>query len=191
MTELVGTCLNGWLQTGIEPGDRVVIFGDGPIGLTFLQLARLLGAGWIGMIGHRASRLKMALELGADGVDTSDNVEFTRSFGAHADRIAIATSNTSAIAASLSLIKNGGSILFFSGYVHGTSYSLDLNTVHYRQLHLHGAIDCTIKNFRQAVKLLPKLQMEKLISRSYKLDEVDDAFLATNDRTVNKIVIEP
>jgi|WetSurMetagenome_2_1015567.scaffolds.fasta_scaffold40857_2 L-iditol 2-dehydrogenase len=191
MSELVGTCLNGWQQTGIEPGDNVVIFGDGPIGLTFLQLARNLGAGWVGMVGHRDTRLKMATELGADDVRISTDQEITSDFGQRIDRIVIATSNISVLNESFGVIKDGGSILLFSGYLYGSTYSLDLNRLHYKQLHLHGAIDCTIKTFRQAVKLLPKLQMEKLISRSYSLDQVVSGFLATKEPSVNKIVIVP
>ena len=113
------------------------------------------------------------------------------SFGTRIDRIVIATSNISALDSTFGLIKNGGSILLFSGYVYGSTYSIDLNRVHYRQLHIHSAIDCTIKTFRQAVKLLPHLQMNKLITQTYKLDQVNSAFLATEEQSCNKIVIEP
>ncbi|NIV39555.1 MAG: alcohol dehydrogenase catalytic domain-containing protein, partial [Anaerolineae bacterium] len=47
MSELVGCCLHGLRQTGVRAGDRLLIVGDGPIGLTFLQLAKLMGAGWV------------------------------------------------------------------------------------------------------------------------------------------------
>ncbi len=191
MAELVGSCLNGWQQGGIEPGDRAVIFGDGPIGLTFLQLARNLGAGWLGVAGHRETRLAMARELGADETRVDGEDAGKASFGGRIDRIVIATSNTAAIEAAFRMIKPGGSILLFSGYVYGTTASIDLNRVHYRQVHFHGAIDCTIRNFRQAVRMLPYLQMEKLITRAYPLEQVNEAFLATRERDVNKIVLEP
>jgi L-iditol 2-dehydrogenase len=191
MSEIVGSCLNGWQMIGMEPGENVVIIGDGPIGLTFLQLARNLGAGWIGVVGHRATRLKMAKELGADDVQISTDQEIISDFGQRIDRIVIATSNISVIDESFGIIKDGGSILLFSGYPNGSTYNLDLNRLHYKQLHLHGAIDCTIKTFRQAVELLPYLQMEKLISRSYPLDQVVSGFLATKEPSVNKIVIVP
>jgi L-iditol 2-dehydrogenase len=190
MAELVGTCLNGWLQTGLEPGERVVIYGDGPIGLTFVQLARVMGASWVGVVGHRESRLKMAQQLGADDTRFSDGRD-AAGFGGRIDRVVVATSNTAALDESFRVVKHGGSVLLFSGYVHGTTYNLDLNLAHYGQLHIDSAIDCTIRNFRQAVSLLPRLQMDKLVSRAYSLDQIETAFLATKDKSVNKIVLEP
>ena len=189
--ELVGTCLNGWQQTGIEPGDRVVIYGDGPIGLTFVQLARLLGASWVGVAGHRDTRLKMALQLGADDARLADCLDEPPAYPSRVDRVVLATSNTEALGAAFSLVKHGGSVLLFSGYVHGTTHAMDLNLLHYRQIHLDSSIDCTIRTFRQAVSLLPRLQMDKLITRSYSLDRVHEAFIATREKSVNKIVIEP
>lgn len=189
--ELVGCCLNGWQQTGIEPGERVVIFGDGPIGLTFVQLARLMGAAWIGVAGHREARLRLALELGADDARLSDCLNEPPAYPTRIDRVVLASSDPSAMQSAVHLVKGGGSILLFSGYVHGTTHNMDLNLLHYRQLHIDSAIDCTIRTFRQAVSLLPRLQMDRLVSRAYSLEQVQEAFLATRDRAVNKIVIEP
>ncbi len=189
-TEIVGTCLNGWQQTGIEPGERVVIYGDGPVGLTFLQLARLLGASWVGIVGRREARLKLALELGADDARMTDTLDAPPAYPSRIDRVVLATSSLEALGCGLHLVKHGGSIMLFSGYVHGTTYPLDLNLVHYRQIHINSAIDCTIRQFRQAVSLLPRLQMDRLISRAYGLEQVHEAFQATRDRSVNKIVLE-
>ncbi len=189
--ELIGTCLNGWQQTGIEPGDRVVIYGDGPIGLTFVQLARLMGASWVGVAGRRAPRLQLALELGADDARVSDTLDAAPTYPSRIDRVVLATSNVEPLGAALHLVKHGGSIMLFSGYVHGTTYPVELNILHYHQLHIDSAIDCTIRQFRQAVSLLPRLQMDRLITRAYPLDQVHEAFQATRDRAVNKVVLEP
>jgi L-iditol 2-dehydrogenase len=68
LAEVVGCCLHALRQTGLNPADRVLILGGGPVGMTFLQLARLMGAGWVGMTGRRAHRLRLARELGADEI---------------------------------------------------------------------------------------------------------------------------
>lgn len=59
---------------GINPGDTVIIIGDGPSSLVMLQLARLRGAKKVIITGHREKRLKLALELGADYAINADIV---------------------------------------------------------------------------------------------------------------------
>ncbi len=191
MTELVGCCLNGWQQTKMGPGDRIVIFGDGPIGLIFLKLARNLGAGWIGIIGHRNNRMQMASQMGADEVFNFDDLSSPGLFGKRIDRIVLATSNPAILDTAFQMVKPGGSILLFSGYVYGTSYTLDLNKTHYRQIQINTAIDCTIQQFRQSAEMLPGLGLDGLVSKVFPLDEVVAAFEATRDRDVIKTVLEP
>jgi threonine dehydrogenase-like Zn-dependent dehydrogenase len=89
------------------------------------------------------------------------------------------------------LIKPGGSILLFSGYVYGSTYTIDLNKTHYRQIQINTAIDCTIQQFRQSAELLPGLGLEDLVTKVFPLNEVVPAFEATRDRDVIKVVIEP
>ncbi len=57
----------------IGDGDSVVIVGDGAVGLITLQVARALGAATCLLVGHRARRLELGLELGADvAIDSGD-----------------------------------------------------------------------------------------------------------------------
>ena len=58
------------VHTKIRPGDAVLVFGPGPIGLLCLALAKRSGAGWLGVVGlpQDAPRLAIARQLGADRV---------------------------------------------------------------------------------------------------------------------------
>ncbi len=89
------------------------------------------------------------------------------------------------------MVRPGGSLLLFSGYTYGTTLPLDINLVHYRELHLHGSIDCTVQDMRRAVGLLPQLQMEKLVSAAFPLDQTPAAFQASKEREAVKVVLEP
>ena len=61
--KLVDTC----------PGDTVAILGPGPIGLQAMQAAKAYGARRVVVIGGRAIRRELALELGADAaIDPSE-----------------------------------------------------------------------------------------------------------------------
>ena len=49
-----------------RPGESVLIFGSGPAGLLFVELARACGCGPILLVGGGATRLDLGRELGAD-----------------------------------------------------------------------------------------------------------------------------
>jgi L-iditol 2-dehydrogenase len=191
LSELVGCCLHGLRLIEMAAGDRVLIIGDGPVGLTFLQLARLMGAGWVATSGRRPRRRELAAELGADEALDASVTDLKACFGSSLDRVIVAASSIEATREALELVHPGGSVLLFSGYLPGSSLDLLLNDVHYRELHLHGSIDCTVKDFRNAVALQPMLNMDKLITASYALDEVVTAFHTTKDRNAVKVMIEP
>jgi threonine dehydrogenase-like Zn-dependent dehydrogenase len=192
LAEVVGCCLHGWRQAGLAAGDRVVILGGGPIGLAFLQLAKLMGAGWVGITGRRLNRLSLAHELGADEVidiAKDDLLEICACAG-QIDRVIVANSSVQALEDALRVVRPGGSILLFSGYLPGTTMKLNLNDIHYREIHLHSSIDCTIRDFQNAVSLLPQLAMQKLVTSLYPLDQVVQAFQATRDPQAVKVMFD-
>jgi L-iditol 2-dehydrogenase len=191
LAELVGCCLRGLEQMSIQLGDRVLIIGDGPIGLTFLQLVKLMGVKQVVTSGRRPGRRQLALELGADEALDARATNLLQDWARAFDRVIVATSNIEATAEALELVRPGGHLLLFSGYTYGTVLPLDANLVHYRELHLHGSIDCTIQDFCRAVKLLPQLRMDRLISASYPLEGAEEAFRATKEQDAVKIILEP
>jgi len=191
LSELVGCCLRGLDILALEPGDRLLIAGDGPIGLTFLQLAKMMGAGFMVTTGRRQRRRRLALELGADEALDAQETGLAQRFGQPFDRVIVATSNVEAVGGALDMVRPGGHVLLFSGYTYGTRLSLEANLLHYRELHLHGSIDCTVQDFRRAVKLLPQLRMNKLITASFPLEQAEQAFRATREPDAVKIMLEP
>lgn len=190
LTELVGCCLRGLNFMSITPGDRVLIIGDGPIGLTFLQLVKLHGAEYVATTGRRPRRRELAVELGADEALDARAAKLKDHFEQSLDRVIVAASNIEATVEAVELVRPGGHLLLFSGYTYGTVLSLDANVVHYRELHLHGSIDCTVQDFRRAVKLMPQLKMDRLISTSFPLEKTEEAFRASRERDAVKVVIE-
>jgi L-iditol 2-dehydrogenase len=186
----VGCCLHGLSQVGIEAGERVLVIGGGPIGMTFVQLARLLGARVVSS-ELLERRRQLALELGADEAVDPSATDLKARYGYSFDRVIVATASVPATEETFSLVRTGGSLLFFSGYLKGSTMALQLNDIHYRELHIHGSIDCTIKDYQKAVRLLPKLQMGKLVTSAYPLHQSAEAFYATRDAQAVKILIEP
>jgi glutathione-independent formaldehyde dehydrogenase len=81
----------GWHSTrlaGLRPGDSVVIYGAGPVGLMAALSASIQGASKIFVVDQHQDRLKLAKELGAIPVDQSKGdpvaqvLELTKGLGA-------------------------------------------------------------------------------------------------------------
>jgi L-iditol 2-dehydrogenase len=188
--ELVGCVLHGLRQVGIEVGDQVLVIGGGPIGLTFVQMVKLLGAK-VTTSELSPRRREMAREMGAvEAVDPA-SVDLKSRYGYAFDRVIVAAASVPATAQAFDLVRTGGSLLFFSGYLKGSTLEMQLNDLHYRELHIHGSIDCTIRDYQNAVSLLPQLRMGNLITDVFSLGSTVDAFYATRNPDAIKVVIEP
>ncbi len=190
LAELVGCCLHGLRQMGIEAGDQVLVIGGGPIGATFIQLAKLMGAK-VSSSEPLPRRREMALELGATEALDPTAIDLKEHFRYFFDRVIVATASVPATEQTFDLVRAGGSLLFFSGYLKGSTLDLQLNDVHYRELHIHGSIDCTIHDYQKAISLLPQIRMGDLITDIYSLGSIVEAFHKTRNPEAIKVVIEP
>jgi L-iditol 2-dehydrogenase len=194
MTEIFACCLHGLRQTGFETGDNVLIIGEGPIGLAHLQLLRLMGAGRIVVTGLLANRLRLAEEFGADVALDATRHDLKQHAGEthfQPDLAIIATPSMPATETALELLRPGGSLLMFSGYPYGTQMTIDAYRFHYREKHIHGSIDCNIRDFRNAAELLPRLKTKPLITRTFPLAETPQAFRAARGPDAIKTMIVP
>lgn len=73
LTEPLACAVYGINNLDVKIGQNVAIFGPGPIGMMFVQLAKASGAGQVILIGTRDYRLEKGLEVGADVVlNTAD-----------------------------------------------------------------------------------------------------------------------
>lgn len=71
LNEPMAVALRGVNRTHPKPGDKVVIFGAGPIGLGALLGYKRAGAGHIVVVDLQQNRLDKALRIGADAVVNS------------------------------------------------------------------------------------------------------------------------
>ncbi len=67
----------GWHSTrlaGLEPGQSIVIYGAGPVGLMAALSARIQGASQIFVVDNKPDRLALAQQIGATPIDSMGNV---------------------------------------------------------------------------------------------------------------------
>ena len=73
--------LSSLLIAGFSAGKNLLIFGSGPVGMSFALCGRMLGASKVAIVGRRAERLKQTLAFGVDDVinsSTEDVVQKAR-----------------------------------------------------------------------------------------------------------------
>jgi len=109
--------LAAFKRLGLETGDAVAVFGAGPVGVTFVRLARLFGAGRIAAISRTKAKLDRAKEMGADLVVNSreaDPVKALREFAPEGYDCCIdAAGSAEIIQAGLKLVKMEGTVFSY------------------------------------------------------------------------------
>lgn len=120
------------MKTHVRPGDRVLVLGPGAIGLLCLSLAKLSGAGWLGVAGLKQDRERLALgaKLGAGHVldgTAEENLAAIRSTGdgLGVDVVIDATGHSAPLHFALSAIRPGGQITKVGWGPQPLNFSLD------------------------------------------------------------------
>ena len=71
LSDIFPTGWHGVVLSGMQPGDRVAVFGGGPVGLMAAHSAILQGASQVFLVDKQADRLKLAESIGATPIDFS------------------------------------------------------------------------------------------------------------------------
>lgn len=71
LSDIFPTGWHGVVLSGMQPGDRVAVFGGGPVGLMAAHSAQLMGASEVFLVDKEADRLRLAASIGATPVDFS------------------------------------------------------------------------------------------------------------------------
>jgi len=180
--EPLACCINGNRWTMINYGDDVVVVGAGPIGLLHAQLARHAG-GRVIVSEFNAERLAMAKKLGADEVINASEVDpveavkdLTHGYGANAVIVAVGARRAEEQALEMAAI--GASVNYFAGTYPPTTFPLDPNVVHYKQIRLTGSHDYTPMDFISGLLFMSQgvVKVEELISHELPLDQIKEGF---------------
>lgn len=183
-------------RANIEPTDKVLVVGAGPIGLFALISAKLRGA-TVYVSDRLEGRLQTALEYGADGIIDISKVDFTEEVNRITDGCgfdvcveACGLSETfmncidaAAFAAKIILIGNGKRETTF---LHSVLLKKELN--------VFGSRNAYTKDFRSLIQLVAagKVDVLKMVSAVYPMDRAAEAFdaLSHNDGSLKKVLIE-
>lgn len=198
LAEPVSCCLHGLNQYTVNLGDTVVIMGAGPIGLIHTQLAKAAGAKHIVVSNRSSQRRDIALAVGATHVVDPQSESLTEvvhglTGGRGADAVVVCIGAADLANQALELARNGGRVNFFAGFPKGSSSAMEPNIIHYKELTVTGGSNAYRRDVVQAIRVLEEgiIDVDAIVTHSFPLTEVHQAYEAMMNRTGLKIVVVP
>jgi L-iditol 2-dehydrogenase len=199
LVEPVNTCLKAVVQAELQPGELVLILGQGPIGLMFTMLAHRSGAR-VFTTDTISSRRKLSVRCGAEVC--WDPREFDirppvldATQGRGADVVIVAASAPSLPQEALRCSRPGGRILFFAQTSDQERIDISGADVCMGERVIFGSYSASVDLQRESAELVfgGALPVGELISHRLPLDEIMSGIeLALHpDEKSLKIVVEP
>ncbi|HEY9695784.1 MAG TPA: alcohol dehydrogenase catalytic domain-containing protein [Trichocoleus sp.] len=209
MTEPLACVLHGVARSNVKPNDRVVVIGDGAIGLMFVAA---LALGYptergcrdearpqVFLFGGSDERLRVGEQFGA--VKTFNHRQVTDipsvvkdlTDGWGADIVIEATGSPQVWETAIACARPGATVNLFGGCPRDTTITVSTEQLHYSELTLKGVFHNTPFYVREALDLLTSwvLPLELMISDRQPLKNLEQVFYEMRDRKVIKVAIEP
>lgn len=194
LAEPVSVCLRGIDISNIRPGSTVIILGAGGIGLILLQLALRAGAVLAAVSEPVEGKRRLAEKLGAAvTIDPAvedvwaRTMEITQNRGF--DTVIEASGSQKAAAEAMTLAGKAATVVYFAVYPMNFELPIKPFDLYARDLTLRGVF-MSPYTFPRAMALLPVLELEPLLTASYPLDRVNEAFEEQISGRQIKILVE-
>jgi threonine dehydrogenase-like Zn-dependent dehydrogenase len=178
-------------------GDRVVIFGSGPIGLLLMQAVRRAGATQVVITDVQESRLDLAASLGADAVVLAGEGQATalRQYAPYGyDMVIDATGVPDVVLHTFDYVAPGGKVLLFGVCPEGATIPFSPFDLFRRDISVYGSFAVNL-TFGPAIELLQTgvVQVDALISHRFRLEQLNRALqiAQTQSEPAMKILIAP
>ncbi len=186
MVEPLASVLHGMLRLSPKPHERGMVIGSGTLGILFSLLLQNLGVEVV-LVGRNPRKNRWAQEIGVQQVIETPpkNSEF--------DFVIECTGNPEVWSRALSWTRPGGRVLLFGGLPKNVQIPWDAHDLHYGERVLIGTFHFTPQEVQHAVHLIASqnLPFERLITRTYPLTRVVEAFEALDRGEGLKFVIQP
>ncbi len=199
MTEPLACVLHGVACSNVQPGDRVVVMGDGAIGLMFVAVLAHQLAAEVFLFGGNEGRLHIGEQLGASRTFNYHHLRDVPaqvrdlSEGWGADVVIEATGIPAVWECAIACGRPGAIINLFGGCPRDTTITVSTEQLHYNALTLKGVFHNTPAHVREALALLASrvIPFELLITDHRPLKDLEQAFEDMKNRKAIKVAIEP
>ena len=195
LTEPAACCLAGLEMFKMPRGATVLVIGGGLMGLLTMVLARRRGGRRLILYDPIEERRRIARRLGAHVVvdplreSLSDRVmALTRGRGA--DVVCEAVGKPELVAEAMAFTQPTSIVHLVGVSPKGSQLSLDRYDVQFREIRIGGVFGRGTA-FRRALALMPKLGVKRLVTRSFPLERIGEAFAHAAAAQGIKTVITP
>ncbi len=200
LSQVVG----GMQLAGVKMGDNVVIQGAGGLGVYATAVARELGAGQVIVIDSIPERLELARGFGADHVvdieefpDTEMRVrrvlELTDGWGA--DVVSELVGHPRVCNEGLRMVGRTGRYLEIGNINPGLTYELDPSSLIFGNRSIVGMVYYEAEHLQQALDLMRRTRdrypWHKVVSHTFPLEQINEAFVAADEGRVTRAAIVP
>jgi len=184
----------GFGDFNLKAGDRILIFGAGPVGLSFVKFGKLLGLEWIGVVDPLPNKRRQAKAKGADAVYAPEDLPaLQKEMARRLDAVVDAVGNEKIVNLALPLVKMGGSICVY-GVVSAPAITVNKEQGPYNfNLYIHQWP--TRWRERQAQEPLcrwireGKLGASEFVTHEFPVEKVADAFVAVREGKAVKCLL--
>ena len=170
---------------GVRPGESVVVFGCGGVGLSCIQGARLCGAGMIIGVDTQPSKIWIAKHFGAQSVLMADEdveqVVKAHTAGRGADHVIEAVGQPALQEKALGCVRPGGTLTLAGLSAMGSATNFPSAVLTRQEKTIKGSYYGSVHAPRDFPMLLDlykqgRLNLDDLITRRYRLEQINDAY---------------
>lgn len=194
LADVMATGYHAARVADVKPGDTVVVMGDGAVGLSAIIAAKLRGAKRIISTSRHNDRRELAAEFGATdnvaerGDEAVEKILAMTNGGADAVLECVGTAQSTDTAMK---VGRPGAIVGRVGLPHDAT--MDMATPFYRNTAVAGgpaSVTTYDKDLLLKAVLDGKINPVKVFTKTFTLDEINDAYQAMADRQVIKSYVK-
>jgi L-iditol 2-dehydrogenase len=195
LAEPTACVLRALRRVSREGRDSYAVVGLGAVGLTFIQLAKWLGAWTVIGVDINEARIRAAERYGALGLHAEDKglaTEVKRLTESRGVDVAIVSAGSpAALSLAIQITRRGGTVCLFAVPPHGSSLSHDLSDLIVREISIISSNAATDREMGEALQLLAEKAVDarSMITHRYRIDEFGEALKTFKSGSGIKILI--
>ncbi|MCY3853946.1 MAG: alcohol dehydrogenase [Thaumarchaeota archaeon] len=181
-------------KTNILSHQKLAIIGAGGLGLMAIQIAKSITNSTIICIGRNDEKLQAAQKFGADYIinstksDVESEIFSINNSGVECVIDFINSQKTASTA--IKVLRKCGKLILVGLF--GGSLNLSLPTIPLKAITIDGAYTGSYNSLSQLLELAKRGSIKPLISKKYKLNEINNAFSdIQNHKIVGRAIIKP